>query len=57
MATKSFYEMMVIDTDEKLENLVRAFRDAEERGPYTSTANIDAALEEGEKLIGSLRFE
>lgn len=57
MATKSFYEMMVIDTDEKLDNLVRAFRDAEKRGPYIPTTDVFKELEEGEKLIRSLRLE
>ncbi|MDR1405389.1 MAG: hypothetical protein LBJ20_07495 [Candidatus Methanoplasma sp.] len=52
MATKSFYEMMVIDTDEKLDNMVQAFRDAEERGPYTSTVDVDAARRRAKNLSG-----
>jgi hypothetical protein len=57
MATRSFYEMMVIDTEEKVERLIEAFRKAEERGPYESSTKILADLEEGERLIGSMRFK
>jgi hypothetical protein len=56
MATQSFYEMMEIDTEEKVERLIEAFRKAEERGPYKSSTNVLKDLEDGKKLIGSMRF-
>lgn len=34
MATKSFYETMVIDTPEAAANLAKAFEDYEKYGPY-----------------------
>ena len=34
MATKSFYETMVIDTPEAAANLAKAFEDYEKNGPY-----------------------
>jgi len=49
MSEQSFYEMMVIDTPEKAENLAKAFKDREERGPYVPTMDVDAMLEEGRK--------
>lgn len=57
MATQSFHEIMEIDTPEKAKRLVKAFRDAEERGPYESPVDIRAKLEEDEKLIGSMNFK
>lgn len=57
MATRSFYKMMVIDTDEKLDNLIQAFKNADERGPYVPTTNVFKELEESKELIRSLDFE
>ncbi|MDR0524216.1 MAG: hypothetical protein LBG62_07360 [Candidatus Methanoplasma sp.] len=56
MATRSFHEMMVIDTDEKLQNLILAFEDAEKRGPYVPTTNVFKELEENRKKIKDLRI-
>jgi len=57
MATQSFHEIMEIDTPEKAKRLVKAFRDAEERGPCEPPIDIRAELEEGRKYIGSMHFE
>ncbi|MDR0524217.1 MAG: hypothetical protein LBG62_07365 [Candidatus Methanoplasma sp.] len=56
MATRSFHEMMVIDTDEKLQNLILAFEDRKKRGPYVPTTNVFKELEESEKKIKDIRF-
>jgi len=47
MATQSFYEMLEIDTSEKAERLVAAFRARELRGPYIPSCDIEKELEEG----------
>ncbi|MCL2317508.1 MAG: hypothetical protein FWC44_00420 [Methanomassiliicoccaceae archaeon] len=54
MPIESFYEMMVIDTKEAAENLVKAFRAAEKRGPYVPDSDFFKMLEEGEKDIPEL---
>jgi len=51
MATQSFYEMLEIDTPEKAERLVAAFRAAELRGPYVPKHDVERELEEGRKKI------
>jgi lipoate-protein ligase A len=51
MPIESFYEMMEIDTDEKVEALIKAFEAAERRGPYVPKHDIMKELEEGEKYI------
>ena len=56
MATKSFYEDMVIDTPEAAANLAKAIEDYEKNGPYipgpVQGVNNDPELmrELGEKL-------
>jgi len=49
MPIESFYEMLVIDTPEAAENLVKAFRIAEKRGPYVPECDVMKELEEGQK--------
>ena len=52
MATKSFDEMMVIDTPEKARNLEKAFRDAEKRGPLKFDGpSFDEVLREGNEFL------
>jgi len=51
MAEQSFYEMMVIDTPEKADNLRMAFEDAEKRGPLVFDIDIVAELERGKERI------
>lgn len=57
MATQSFYEIMEIDTPEKAENLRRAFRRAEERGPLKFSKEVQETVRElmmyGEATIRS----
>jgi len=55
MPIESFYEMMVIDTQEAADNLVAAFRAAEKRGPYVPSCDILKVLEEGRKDIPELK--
>ena len=54
MPIESFYEMMVIDTKEAAENLVKAFEAAEKRGPIIPDYDFLKMLEEGEKDIPEL---
>jgi len=52
MATKSFDEMLVIDTPEAAANLVAAFREAMERGPIKIEGpSIDELLEQGREFL------
>jgi hypothetical protein len=51
MPIESFYEMLVIDTPEKAQKLVEAFRAAERRGPYVPECDARKELEESEKYI------
>jgi len=51
MATESFYEMLEIDTPEKIRRLVKAFEDADARGPYKPESGIFEDLEEGKRRI------
>jgi len=52
MPIESFYEMLVIDTPEKAERLMEAFRAAERRGPYVPPdCDTMKELEEGEKIV------
>jgi len=52
MATKSFDEMLIIDTSEAAANLVAAFREAMERGPIKIEGpSIDELLKRGEEFI------
>jgi len=52
MATKSFDEMLVIDTPEAARNLEAAFREAMERGPIKIEGpSIDELLERGREFL------
>ena len=51
MPIESFYEMLVIDTPEKAERLMEAFRAAERRGPYVPEYDTRKELEEGERAM------
>ena len=51
MPIESFYEMLVIDTPEKAERLMEAFRAAERRGPYVPEYDTRKELEEGERIV------
>ncbi|MCL1810758.1 MAG: hypothetical protein FWG41_00840 [Methanomassiliicoccaceae archaeon] len=51
MPIESFYEMLVIDTPEKAEALVRAFEAAEKRGPYVPSCDIMKKLEEDKRIM------
>jgi hypothetical protein len=51
MPIESFYEMLVIDTPEKVAKLVEAFEAAERRGPYIPEHDIMKILEEGDKSL------
>ena len=51
MPIESFHEMLVIDTPEKAQRLVEAFRAAERRGPYVPECDVMKELEESEKFI------
>jgi len=43
--------MMEIDTPEKVENLRKAFEDAEKRGPYVPPMDVAKMLEEGKEYL------
>jgi len=51
MAEQSFYEMLIIDTPEKAENIRKAFEDAEKRGPLVFDIDIAAELKRGKERI------
>jgi hypothetical protein len=52
MATKSFYENLIIDTEEKGQLLLRLFDEADNRPPQPVIGpDIDEILAEGERLI------
>jgi len=52
MATKSFDEMMTIDTPEAARNLIAAYYEAEKRGPLKlPDIDMDAVLKEGEEFF------
>jgi len=51
MPIESFYEMLVIDTPEKAQRLVEAFRAAEKRGPYVPSCDIMKKLEEDKRAL------
>ncbi len=51
MPTESFYEMMMLDTPEKIQKLVEAFEAAERRGPYVPSCDIMKKLEEDKKIF------
>jgi len=49
MATKSFYETMVIDTPEAAANLAKAIEDCEQYGPYVP-GKVQGVTEDPEDL-------
>ncbi|MCL1810759.1 MAG: hypothetical protein FWG41_00845 [Methanomassiliicoccaceae archaeon] len=51
MPIESFHEMLVIDTPEKAEALVRAFEAAEKRGPIERKYNVMKKLEDDKKAL------
>jgi hypothetical protein len=51
MATKSFDEMMVIDTPEAAANLNKAYRDAVKRGPMVFEGKALEMLRESEEYL------
>ena len=54
MATKSFDEMMVIDTPEKAAALNAAYWDAEKRGPHkTEGPSFSELVKRGEEFLES----
>ena len=57
MATISFEEMLVIETDEQIKALEEALEEAERRGPYVPTCDILKVLDESKKRIKDLVFD
>ena len=57
MPIESFHEMLVIDTPEKAQRLVEAFRAAERRGPYVPECDAMKEVEESEKFIEAFAKE
>jgi len=52
MATQSFYENMVIETEEQVQAILKAFDEADKRPyPYDAVKEANEALERGKRLI------
>lgn len=51
MATQSFYEIMKINTEEKVRNLKEAFRMADKRGPIDYGNSVFKELDENARLL------
>jgi hypothetical protein len=52
MATSSFYENLVIETEEQVQALLRAFEEADRRPPEKPMVpSIDELIAEGEKWL------
>jgi len=51
MALDSFTDRWEITTREEVEILLRAFEEAEKRGPYKPTMNVIEILEHGRRLL------
>ena len=51
MATKSFYENLVIETEEQGQAILKAFEDAENRIEKRTNPTSDELIARGEKLI------
>ena len=52
MATKSFYENLVIETEEQCQALLRAFEEADRRPPdEPMVPSISERLERGKRLL------
>lgn len=51
MATQSFYEIMEIDTKDKVRNLEEAFRMAKERGPVDYGNSVFEELDKNARLL------
>jgi len=58
MATQSFYENLVIETDEQVDALLKAFDEADKR-PYPRhlVEGIDEELERGRRLLREGYFD
>jgi len=58
MATKSFYENLVIETEEQGQALLRAFEEAENRPPEEPTGpSIGELIERGNRLLREGYFD
>ena len=58
MATQSFYENMVIETDEQVDALLKAFDEADKRPyPHQLVKETREALERGNKLVEEGYFD
>ncbi|MCL2712328.1 MAG: hypothetical protein FWD37_03520 [Methanomassiliicoccaceae archaeon] len=51
MATKSFYENLVIETEEQGQAILKAFEEAENRIEVRTNPTSDELIARGEKLI------
>jgi len=52
MATQSFYESLIIDTEEKVQILLKAFEEADNRPPEPPMVpSISELLERGNRLL------
>jgi hypothetical protein len=58
MATKSFYENLVIETEEECQILLRAFEEAESgKRPKLELPDTERMLEEGERWLDEGGFD
>ncbi|MDR3282578.1 MAG: hypothetical protein LBS92_03080 [Candidatus Methanoplasma sp.] len=57
MATESFYEMLMIDTPEKMRQMELAYAIYKERGPWKRNPEIAKKLEEDEEYFRNLKHE
>jgi len=57
MATKSFYENLVIETEEQGEAILRAFEEGDKRVEKRSTPTSDELLERSDKLLKEGYFD
>jgi len=58
MATKSFYENLVIETEEQAEILLRLFEEADSRPPRKRLSpTTDELVEEGNRLVDEGFFD
>jgi len=58
MAIQSFYENMVIETDEQVDALLKAFDEADKRPyPYEMMKRPDEELERGRKFLEEGRYD
>jgi len=58
MATKSFYESLIIDTEEKCQILLKAFEEADNRPPEEPMVpSISERIERGKRLLREGYFD